>query len=179
MRRILAFTLLLMLLLPCLTAQAAEINPEYMKYCEEVGEEYGIQPEFLESFIEAESSGNSRATNGNCKGLMQVHETVHRQRMRDMGITDIYDPKSNIRLGASIIVDLYEQYGDDTAKVVMMYNGSSDAKVRAANFNFTAYADKVLNRAAELEEIHGKHNYSLYLLKHRSDERKRNKMEGL
>ncbi len=140
-------------------ARAAEdtwIPPEYVKICEEVGGAYNIQPEFLESFIEAESSGDPRAINGKCKGLMQIYEAVHRDRMRQMGITDIYDPESNIRLGASIIVDLFEMYGDDTAKAVMQYNGSSDAKRRAADWDFTDYANKVLNRTAELERLHGK-----------------------
>lgn len=174
--------LFILMLIPCQIATAAEdtyIDPAYVLICEEVGAEYNIQPEFLESFIEAESSGNPRADNGSCKGLMQVYEAVHRGRMRQMGITDIYDPKSNIRLGASILADLFERYGDDTAKIVMMYNGSSDAKRRAAEWNFTDYADKVMNRAIELEGLHGKHDYSSYLNKLRSDERKRNKMEGL
>ena len=133
----------ILLALTPLQVTAAEdtyIDPQYVKYCEEAGAEFGIQPEFLEAFIEAESSGNARASNGKCKGLMQIYEVVHKDRMRKMGITDIYDPKSNIRLGGSIIVDLFEAYGDDTAKVVMMYNGSSNAK----------------RRAAELERLHGK-----------------------
>lgn len=124
---------LALIVMACLTVKATGdtyINPEYVKYCEEAGAEFGIQPEFLESFIEAESSGVATASNGKCKGLMQVYEEVHRDRMSRMGITNIFDPKSNIRLGASIIVDLYEQYGDDTAKVVMMYNGTKDAKKR-------------------------------------------------
>lgn len=179
--RVLIFLLILMLI-PCRTVTAAQdtyIDPAYVLICEEVGAEFNIQPEFLESFIEAESSGNPRADNGSCKGLMQVYEAVHRGRMRQMGITDIYDPKSNIRLGASILVDLFEQYGDDTAKIVMMYNGSRDAKARAERGSFTDYANKVMNRAIELEELHGKHDYSSYLKRLRSDERKRNKMEGL
>lgn len=132
------------------------IPPEYVQYCEEVGEEFSISPEFLESFIEAESSGDYRATNGKCKGLMQIYEAIHREDMKALGITDIYDPRSNIRLGAYIIVNLFEQYGDDTAKIVMMYNGTSNAKQRAADWNFTDYANKVMDRARELEIIHGK-----------------------
>mgnify|MGYP002624639905 CR=1 FL=1 len=158
--------------------QDSYIAPEYISYCEQAGEEFGIQPEFLEAFIEAESSGNPNASNGKCKGLMQVYESVHRNRMAKMGITNIYDPKSNIRLGASIIRDLFEQYGDDTAKIVMMYNGSSNAKYRAESWNFTDYANKVMNRAYELETIHGKHNYYKYLQKRRADERKRQKMKS-
>lgn len=155
------------------------IRAEYIALCHKIGKEYGISPEFLIAFIEAESSGNPNASNGKCKGLMQVYESVHRERMREMGITNIYDPESNIRLGASILIDLYEQYGDDTAKIVMMYNGSSNAKARAESGNFTEYANKVLNRTAELEELHGKHDYKRFLQKRQAEDRQRDKMEEL
>ena len=52
-------------------------------------------------------------------------------------------------------------------------------KYDAAVIQGSKYIDLRIECMKELEEIHGKHNYSLYLLKHRSDERKRNKMEGL
>lgn len=132
------------------------IDPEYVQYCEVIGRKYGVQPEFLESFIEAESSGNPSATNGNCKGLMQVYEDVHRDRMRSLGVRNLFDPYSNILAGTDILVELFETYGDDTALVVAMYNGQSNAKRRTENFDFDDYTKKVLNRAAELERIRGK-----------------------
>ena len=132
------------------------IDPLYVRYCEEIGEAKHISPEFLESFIEAESSGNPNADNGACKGLMQVYESVHRDRMARLGVTDLYDPKGNIEIGSDILIELFETYGDDAAKVVMMYNGQRDAKERAVDWNFTDYANKVLDRARELEIIHGK-----------------------
>lgn len=132
------------------------INPRYVQYCEEIGAMYGVQPEFLESFIEAESSGVPTAVNGNCKGLMQVAENVHRDRMKKLGVTNLYDPRSNILVGTDLIVELFERYGDDCALVVSMYNGQSDARKRVENFDFSAYTKKVLDRAYELERIHGK-----------------------
>ena len=133
------------------------ISPEYVEICEKVGAEFGICPELLESIMEHESSGNPRAVNGNCKGLMQVYEKVHVQRMAKLGVTDLYDPESNVRVAASILVELFEQ-NDDCGLVLMQYNGSSDAKRRAENFDFTQYAQSVMDRAYELETIHGKHN---------------------
>ena len=181
MKRLFFVTLIILCLIPksVYAAEDTYINPDYVQICERVGAEYGISPEFLIAFIEAESSGDPNASNGRCKGLMQIYESVHKGRMAKMGITNIYDPESNIRLGASILVDLFEQYGDDTAKVVMMYNGSKDAKRRAETWGITAYANKVLNRTVELEEIHGKHDYSQYLLKAKADQRKRDKMEEM
>lgn len=140
------------------TGKDTWIDPQYVKYCEEIGTMYGVQPEFIESFIEAESSGNTNAKNGNCIGLMQVYGTVHQDRMRRLGVTNLYDPYQNILVGTDILVDLYEQYGDDTALVVALYNGQSDAKRRTENFDFADYTKKVLNRTYELETIHHKHD---------------------
>ena len=140
------------------TGQDTWIDPQYVKYAEEAGEEFGIQPELIESIIEHESSGNPKASNGSCKGLMQVYESVHKDRMRRLGVSNLYDPEGNIRVGCSILVELFEK-SDDCAWVMMSYNGSSDAKRRAENFDFTKYAQSVMDRAYELETIHGKHNY--------------------
>lgn len=162
MKKIITLTFSLSMLLggffvmPIQSSNDTYIPQEYVTYCEEIGELKHISPEFLESFIEAESSGNPNANNGKCKGLMQVYESVHRGRMAKLGVTNIYDPYSNILVGSDILVELFETYGDDTAKVVMMYNGSSNAKDRAASGNFTDYCNKVLNRTRELEIIHGK-----------------------
>ena len=80
-------------------------------------------------------------------------------------------------MAADLLTELFDRYGDDTAKVVMMFNGSSDAKARAEQGDFTGYANKVLNRAYELETLHNKHDYDKYLKQRFADERKRNKME--
>lgn len=140
------------------TGNDTYIKEEYQTYCKQIGKMYNIQPEFIESFIEAESSGNPNAQNGNCIGLMQVYGTVHQDRMRRLGVTNLYDPYQNILVGTDILVDLYEQYGDDTALVVALYNGQSDAKRRTENFDFADYTKKVLNRTYELETIHHKHD---------------------
>ena len=156
---ILFISVLFILFSYCIPVNAVEdtyIKPEYVQYCEQIGAMKNIQPEFLEAFIEYESSGNPNARNGKCLGLCQVYEDVHRDRMRRLGVSNLYDPYGNILVAADILVDLFETYGDDTALIVMMYNGSSDAKRRAENWNFTDYANKVLNRAAELERLHGK-----------------------
>ena len=57
------------------------IAEEYQDYCEEIGEMYCVCPELLMAMIETESSGNPDATNGTCKGLMQVSEKWHKDRM--------------------------------------------------------------------------------------------------
>lgn len=135
------------------------IKPEYVGYCEEIGARYHLSPELLEALIETESSGDPRAENNGCVGLCQVSETYHAKRAAGLGVTDLYDPYGNILVAADYIISLYEEYGDDTALVLMKYNGSSDAVTRAYGGDFTKYANAIINRAQELERAHGKQNY--------------------
>jgi soluble lytic murein transglycosylase-like protein len=132
------------------------IDKEYQEYCVEIGEMYCICPELLMSMIEAESSGNPKAVNGSCKGLMQVSEKWHKDRMKRLGVSDIYDPYGNILVATDYLLELFEKYGD-VAYVLMTYNGDSEADDFAdGKCNMSKYAQKVLARSEYLERIHGK-----------------------
>lgn len=135
------------------------IPPEYVQYCEEIGARYPLSPEVLEAMIETESSGNPRAYNSGCCGLLQVDANLHKDRMARLGVTDIYDPYGNILVGADLLVELFETYGDDFGLCLLRYNGSRDAEDKALRNEFTDYANKIMERAYELEDIHGRHNY--------------------
>lgn len=140
-----------------LNAQNADtfISEEYQTYCEEIGNQYGICPELLEAIMESESSGNATAENGSCKGLMQINMKYHKERMKKLGVTDIYDGRENILLAADYLVELFEEYGD-IGTVLMVYNGSSDAIERGAQGDYTEYATKIMKRSEQLERLHGK-----------------------
>ena len=138
-------------------AQSAEtfISEECQAYCEEIGRAYGICPELLEAIMESESSGNPRAVNGNCKGLMQVNVTYHQDRMERLGVYDIYDSKGNVLLAADYRLELFEEHGD-VGTVLMLYNGSKNALERGARGDYTEYASKIMRRSEQLERLHGK-----------------------
>ena len=132
------------------------IDEQYQEYCVEIGERYCICPELLMAMIEAESSGIPDAENGSCKGLMQVSERWHKDRMERLGVTDIYDPYGNILVAADYSVELAEKH-EDVGMVLMVYNGDSRAKDYAeGKCELSSYAQKILDRSAELERLHGK-----------------------
>ena len=139
-------------------AKAAElpVDKKYGAYCEEIGAKYNICPELLEAIIEQESSGNPNAVGvyGDI-GLMQVIPKWHRDRMQRLGVTDLYDPYSNILVGTDYLMELAEEY-EDLATVLMIYNGSSNAVSRCEAGNYTEYAKSIMERSAELERLHGK-----------------------
>ena len=131
------------------------IDIQYQKYCVKIGEMYGICPELLMAMIETESSGNPDATNGTCKGLMQVSEKWHSDRMKRLGVKDIKDPYGNILVATDYLMELTEKY-EDIGIVLDVYNGNSKAMQNAENGVLSDYASKILCRAEMLERIHGK-----------------------
>ena len=131
------------------------IAEEYQSYCEEIGEMYCVCPELLMAMIETESSGNPDATNGTCKGLMQVSEKWHKDRMKRLGVKDIYDPYGNILVATDYLMELADKY-EDIGLVLDVYNGNSKAMLNAENGILSEYAAKILYRAEMLERIHWK-----------------------
>ena len=107
------------------------------------------------AMIEAESSGNPKAANGDCKGLMQISERWHTGRMAEIGVNDIWSETDNIHIGANYLHELFNRY-EDVALVLMVYNGESDAVEKAEKGYISDYARKILDRSAELERWKGK-----------------------
>lgn len=135
--------------------EPTHISVEAQVSCYEYGEMYDICPELLMAMIEAESSGNPKAANGDCKGLMQISERWHIGRMAEIGADDIWSETDNIHIGANYLHELFNRY-EDVALVLMVYNGESDAVEKAKNGYISDYARKILDRSAELERWKGK-----------------------
>lgn len=131
------------------------ISLEAQEACVKYGEEYGICPELLMAIIERESAGQADAENGGCKGLMQISDRWHTDRMERLGVTDIYDVDSNIHVGADYLAELFEKYGEVTT-VLMVYHGERNAVEKSENGEISKYADWILTRSAELERWNGK-----------------------
>lgn len=133
----------------------AEISETAYKACEEIGEEYGICPELLMAIIEKESGGQPDAENGDCKGLMQISAKWHKDRMKRLGVTDLFDERSNILVGADYLSDLFESY-EDPALVLMVCHGERNAVSNAESGHISDYAREILRRSLELERSRGK-----------------------
>lgn len=161
MKKIIAMILMCIALAIPMVVYAAEpkdtyIREEYQEYIYEISEMYCVSPELIMAMIETESSGRANVAGGNGRyiGLMQIYEKYHRDRMDRLGVTDLYDPYSNILVGVDYLMELAREYGDDVALVLMKYNGSSDAEERSETGNYTKYASGIIARAEELTIIH-------------------------
>lgn len=139
-----------------LVVEARESDKEnWLDYIEIVCEDKHICPELVESIIEAESSWNPKAQNGDCIGLMQVSGSWHKDRMARLGVTDLTEPYDNILVGVDYLSELFERY-EDAGAVLMKWNGDSRLTEYIETGELPEYAEKVLSRSAELERLHGK-----------------------
>lgn len=135
---------------------------DIIAYTDEIGARYNICPELIQAVIERESHYNPDATNGDCVGLMQVSEKWHTERMERLGVTDLYDPYSNILVGTDYLAELWREtsskgYGDDLYYVLMRYNMTADSANRLYRDEvYSEYAISIAERSAELEREHGK-----------------------
>lgn len=130
MRRVVG-TIVLILLMWCfglaLIVQAEHSRQDdWTEYIELICLDSKICPELVEAIIEKESSWDPTAVNGDCVGLMQVDQIIHWRRAQELNCLDLMDPYDNIRVRA------YE------------------------NGVISSYASEILERAAELERLHGK-----------------------
>lgn len=149
----------IMLFIPVIQVKAAEntyLSEEIQEACIKHGEEYNICPELLMAIIEKESRGNPDVENGSCKGLMQINISFQKDRMKILGVKDIFSIDGNIHVGTDYIAELISE-NDDLYYVLMCYNmGSAKAKKLYEQDSFSSYAVSVSNRATEIERAKGK-----------------------
>ena len=131
------------------------ISNEIQSIVEDVSAKYNVCPELILAIIEQESSGNPNAVNGDCKGLMQVSEKWHSDRMKKLGVKSLYDPSGNILVAADYISELADQW-EDLAMVLDIYHGDSKAMWNYENGIVSKYAQGIIDRTKELEAKHGK-----------------------
>ncbi len=130
------------------------LSEEIQASCDKYAEEYGISRYVLYALIEVESSGRQYVTSpsGTCKGLCQVNDKIHAERMERLGVTDIYDIDGNIHVATDYLMELAEESGyGDISYVLDRYNGNSKAAYYLENGILSKYAKKILDRAFELE----------------------------
>ena len=122
--------------------------------CKDAGVDYYT----VLALIERESGYKWDATgdSGNSKGLMQIQERWHKERMEALGVEDLYNPYSNMRVGVNYIKEIQDRYLASSGAhcVLMVYNmGYSGAKALWADGIYsTAYTRQILQRAQEIKQ---------------------------
>lgn len=127
-----------------------EIQEAAIKY----GEEYNIQPEFLEALAWRESryTPDAVSSDGSCIGLCQINPKWHKERMERTGKDDLYQVDDNMNIAADYLAELFKEYPGDPEIVLMIYNGDHSYK----KGHISKYAQDIVNKSQELEKKHGK-----------------------
>ena len=90
------------------------VQLETNSHIDKMAKRYGLNPQIIKALIEEESGWLSSAEgdNGNSVGLMQIQERWHRERMKRLGVTNLYNPEQNITVGCDILSELLNKYGN-------------------------------------------------------------------
>lgn len=112
-----------------------------------------VDPYLILSIIYQESRFAPNVSNGGCVGLMQISEYWHRDRAAKLGVTDFWDPYSNVLLGIDLVNELLDRANGDIYYALMLYNQTySSARKMYTNGIISNYARDVVERADEYRE---------------------------
>ena len=158
MKKAILISVVLFLSFP-LVGHANGIPEEIEGYAEEIGAEYGICPELLESiaYWESRFTADAVSKNGKYIGLMQVNPVIHKDRMEKLGVTDLTDPKGCMMVAADYLLELFEEY-EDAGMVLCYYNGVNTERIGKyeQTGNIPRYVEKVLKLSEVYERLHSK-----------------------
>lgn len=123
----------------------------------DICEENGISFEFVMAMIMQESSFCPNALGDNCmsKGLMQIQERYHSETMEALGVTDLFNPLDNVKVGVAILCSYFEE-NDDVYYVLMKYNGGhtyANKMMKAGKVS--DYAKEITERTMKYEWENG------------------------
>ena len=114
---------------------------EINDHIDKLAKRYGLNPDVIKALIEEESGWltSAEGDDGNSIGLMQIQERWHKERMKRLGVTDLYDPEQNITLGCDILSELVNKYGN-YRDALSVYNSGNIHDGRQ-------YAERILKNA--------------------------------
>ena len=114
---------------------------EINNHIDEMAKRYGLNPDVIKALIEEESGWleTAEGDGGNSIGLMQIQERWHKDRMKRLGVTNLYNPEQNITVGCDILSELLNKYGN-YRDALSVYNSGNIHDGRQ-------YAERILNSA--------------------------------
>lgn len=114
---------------------------ETNNHIDKMAKRYGLNPDVIKALIKEESGwvASAEGDNGQSVGLMQIQECWHKERMKRLGVNDLYDSEQNITVGCDILSELLNKYGN-YEDALSVYNSGNvhDGK---------QYAERVLKNA--------------------------------
>lgn len=125
------------------------VPPEYRDLVLDIARQHGVEPRLLAAvgWVESQWYAYARGTQGD-SGLMQILPSTGVWIASRLGMSDydLYDPVTNLTMGAWYLRVLYNEYGSwDMA--LAAYNGGPRAAPRGAEFPYTRLVMSVYHRS--------------------------------
>ncbi|MGL4874822.1 MAG: lytic transglycosylase domain-containing protein [Clostridium sp.] len=101
---------------------------KYNSYVVKYSGEFGVDPNFVDSVIKAESNFNPEAESGvGAKGLMQITDETGGDIAKKLGVSNfepsmLYDPNTSIMFGTYYLSRLIQRFNNDPTLVIAAYN---------------------------------------------------------
>ena len=114
---------------------------ETNNHIDKMAKRYGLDSRIIKALIEEESGwvASAEGDNGQSVGLMQIQERWHKDRMKRLGVNDLYDSEQNITVGCDILSELLNKYGN-YEDALSVYNSGNV-------YDGKQYAERILNSA--------------------------------
>ncbi len=109
--------------------------------------QYGVDSSVIFSVMYHESHFNAGATSGSgAQGLMQIIPRYSASRMAKLGVTNLYDPASNILVGIDLLAEYYHTYGSWNQALTAYRTGNAG--------NDSAYAATILGSVGMFQTVY-------------------------
>ena len=112
---------------PATAARAGRSEGQYRGIIRECAETYGVDAALVKAMIHAESAFNPGAVSPRgARGLMQLMPPTARRH----GVSNLHDPRQNIRGGVGHLRSLLDQFHNDVTLAIAAYNAGAGSVTR-------------------------------------------------
>ena len=125
------------------------LSSDLTQYTLNLCSQYGVDSSVIFSVMYHESHFNAGATSGSgAQGLMQIIPRYSASRMAKLGVTNLYDPASNILVGIDLLAEYYHTYGSWNQALTAYRTGN------AGNDSAYAYAATILGSVGMFQTVY-------------------------
>ena len=123
------------------------LSSDLTQYTLNLCSQYGVDSSVIFSVMYHESHFNAGATSGSgAQGLMQIIPRYSASRMAKLGVTNLYDPASNILVGIDLLAEYYHTYGSWNQALTAYRTGNAG--------NDSAYAATILGSVGMFQTVY-------------------------
>ena len=123
------------------------LSSDLTQYTLNLCSQYGVDSSVIFSVMYHESHFNAGATSGSgAQGLMQIIPRYSASRMAKLGVTNLYDPASNILVGIDLLAEYYYTYGSWNQALTAYRTGNAG--------NDSAYAATILGSVGMFQTVY-------------------------